>query len=357
MKISVLIPYYNDAAFLRTAIDSVLSQAYPDFELVLVNHASEDESRAIAHGYDDARIVHVDMPENNGAGGGLVIEAFLAAANGEAVKFFCADDIMRPGCLATLASVLEAHPEIDIAFGDLEYIDFVGRSVGKTWFGVRQDFERDMDEVVCLRKYARGKSVLPWIGSLVRRSALEKIRLDATLVMMFDMSVWTQLLLLGSRLMLTDKVVAGYRLHDGQVSAAANVELARHQSVFEWQAYAKLFLETKNRTLLRAVFVDEPGVATAADNFELNAAIALRYLRDPETACVSHWAYALLHEALNDAFGRERLRDRLGLTVAVLRSLVRAGAPKPRRKSQWVRFRDRLRKLVGFRSGADELSA
>ena len=51
MKVSVLIPYYNDERFLRQAIESVLAQTFRDFELVLVNHASTDGSRVIARSF------------------------------------------------------------------------------------------------------------------------------------------------------------------------------------------------------------------------------------------------------------------------------------------------------------------
>ena len=346
MKISVLIPYYNDAEFLPRSIESVLAQDCPDFELVLVNHATRDNCRELARSYDDARVVHVDMPENHGAGGGLVIEAFLAAAKGEYVKFFCADDVMRPGCLAALAAALDGHPELDMVFGDLEYIDEAGHPLGETWFDARQDFSRGMDELACLRSYADGKSVLPWIGGMVRRSALDRITLDATMVMMFDMSVWLQLLLNGSRLGYVDRPVAGYRIHGGQVSAAANLLPARYMSVFEWQAYSESLLRAEPQ-MLRRIFADDTAVAAACDGRELRCAIALRYLRHPELVKVSHWAYRILHDEMNTASGREFLSERFSLTVAGLRALLRASAPKERRRGRWVTFRERLKKLFG----------
>ncbi len=67
--VSVFIPYYNDSKYLRKAIDSIFAQTYKNFELILLNHASSDGSRDIAHSYHDKRIKHIDMPKNYGAGG------------------------------------------------------------------------------------------------------------------------------------------------------------------------------------------------------------------------------------------------------------------------------------------------
>ena len=77
MKVSVLIPYYNDREFLRQSIESVLNQTYKDFELILVNHATTDDCREIAHSYNDDRIIHLDMDKNYGAGTGLIIWEIL----------------------------------------------------------------------------------------------------------------------------------------------------------------------------------------------------------------------------------------------------------------------------------------
>ena len=65
MKVSVLIPYYNDREFFRQSIESVLNQTYKDFELILVNHATTDDCREIAHSYNDDRIIHLDMDKYN----------------------------------------------------------------------------------------------------------------------------------------------------------------------------------------------------------------------------------------------------------------------------------------------------
>ena len=348
-KVSVLVPYYNDERFLRAAIDSVLAQTFADFELVLVNHASTDSSRAIARACDDPRLVHVDMPVNHGAGGGLVVEAFMAVARGEYVKFFCADDTMEPTGLERLVAHLDAHPEQGMAFGNLTYVDADGRPLGADWFSSRPRFSRDLDSAGALRELAAGYSVLPWSGSLVRRALVAGLRLDATLVMQFDMSVWASLLLRGVKLGLVDAVVARYRVHSGQVSSVERRAEAEMISCYENTAYRRLFLACRDVPLMRAVFPDDKFVAAATPE-DLPLALALHYLVCDRYAFA---AYLMLHDAMDDPDGRRRLETRFGVTVAEFRRMLRRGVGGPRRRSRWVRFRDWLFRRPAKRGGTD----
>ena len=338
MKVSVLIPYYNDERFLRQAIESVLAQTFRDFELVLVNHASTDGSRGIARSFDDPRIVHVDLPVNHGAGGGLVVAEFLKVARGEYVKFFCADDIMHPECLATLVGYMDSHGEMSFAFGDLEYVDVAGKALGAHWFEDRPKFSVNLTEVDCLRLFADGWSFLPWIGSIVRRSALSEIELDATMVMMFDMSVWTQLLLKGFRLGFVESIVALYRVHDGQVSARGRRREAGVLSHCERQVFFRYFQACRDIALVKEVFVGDEFIGRIRTAADIPLAVALRYVvHDKYAFC----AYQHVHDFLQDPAKRGEAGARMGLTVAAFRDLIRSHAETPRKSSRWVRFRDR----------------
>ena len=349
MKVSVLIPYYNDERFLRQSIESVLAQTFSDFELVLVNHASTDGSRAIARSFGDPRIVHVDMPVNHGAGGGLVVEEFLKVARGEYVKFFCADDIMRSNCLATLVGYMESHEGLSFAFGDLEYVDILGKDLGAHWFAARPKFSVNLTEVDCLRLLVDGFSFLPWVGSIVRRTALSGIELDATMVMMFDMSIWAQLLLKGCRLGFIGTIVASYRVHDGQVSALKHLGEAISLASRERQVFFRYFQNCRDVALIRSVFPDDDFICRIQTAEDIPLAVALRYVVVDKYAM---WAYQCVHDHLQDPVKRAEAQVRMGLTVAGFRSLIRRHVELPPRKSRWVRFRNRW--LSFKRSKEDE---
>ncbi len=100
-RISVLVNNYNYAAYLPACIDSVLSQDYPDFELIVVDDGSKDNSREIIAGYGD-RLVSV-LKENGGQASSF--NAGFAAATGEILCLLDADDAFLPGKLSRLAEI------------------------------------------------------------------------------------------------------------------------------------------------------------------------------------------------------------------------------------------------------------
>lgn len=106
--VSVVIPAYNAAWCVRRAVDSVLAQDYRDFELLVVDDGSTDDTASILAGYGDGLRV-VSKPN-----GGLssARNAGIAAAQGDYVGFLDADDWWLPAKLARQVELLEAQPEL-----------------------------------------------------------------------------------------------------------------------------------------------------------------------------------------------------------------------------------------------------
>ncbi|MBB3134281.1 glycosyltransferase involved in cell wall biosynthesis [Rhizobium pisi] len=111
MKLSVLINNFNYARYLGQCIDSVLSQDYPDFEIVVVDDGSTDDSRQIITAYGD-RIVSV-LKENGGQASSF--NAGFAAASGDILFLLDADDAFLPGKLTRIAEIYDRN-EIDWCF-------------------------------------------------------------------------------------------------------------------------------------------------------------------------------------------------------------------------------------------------
>lgn len=113
--ISVIIPVYNTASYLRQCIDSVLGQSYGNIEVILVNDGSTDDSGRICEEYAlaDSR-VRVITQSNRGVSGAR--NAGLDAAQGDWIAFADADDIYLDGAFGTLASLMSRHG-CDMAVG------------------------------------------------------------------------------------------------------------------------------------------------------------------------------------------------------------------------------------------------
>jgi len=119
VALSICVPAYNAARTLAVTMESILAQD-EDFELVVLDNASTDETRAVAAGFDDDRIcVHrndhvLPIGENwNRA---------VAAARGALIKVVCADDILLPGAVAAQLAVM-GDRDIAVASSKFEVID------------------------------------------------------------------------------------------------------------------------------------------------------------------------------------------------------------------------------------------
>lgn len=105
--VSVIIPTYNRAVFLARAIDSVLSQSYPNFELIVVDDGSTDETQPLLASYGENLIVLCQ--ENRGPAAAR--NAGIRAARHPLLAFLDSDDQFAPNKLAQQAAAMEAQPD------------------------------------------------------------------------------------------------------------------------------------------------------------------------------------------------------------------------------------------------------
>lgn len=119
-------PVCNGAAYLRAALDSILQQSFTDFELVVVDDGSADDSLGILQGYarQDARI---RLTSRGNRGLTLTLNELIAKGRGEFMARMDADDIAMPDRLARQAEFLRTHPEVLCVSGAFGLIDQAGR--------------------------------------------------------------------------------------------------------------------------------------------------------------------------------------------------------------------------------------
>lgn len=119
VNVSVIVPVYNVQDYLAKCVDSVLSQTYEDFELILVNDGSKDSSPEICDGYlqKDARI-KVIHKENGGLSSAR--NAGLDVAKGKYIYFLDSDDYIEPDLLETTISIMEREQCDMVSFGEVK---------------------------------------------------------------------------------------------------------------------------------------------------------------------------------------------------------------------------------------------
>jgi glycosyltransferase involved in cell wall biosynthesis len=112
--ITVIMPAFNAAAYIRCAIDSVLDQTWKDWELIVINDGSVDDTAAIVRSYADARIRLMEQP-NQGVSSAR--NRGLDVATGQYVAFLDADDRLPTGSLEARAHILERDPLVHFVDG------------------------------------------------------------------------------------------------------------------------------------------------------------------------------------------------------------------------------------------------
>lgn len=217
--VNVMMPVYNGQKYLSEAIESVLAQTYPRWELIVVDDGSTDESLKIARQYADPR-VRVFHQEN--AGEAAARNEALRQMSGELVAFLDADDHFLPEHLALTTAYLAAHPQMDAVYTDGLHIDQEGRSLQRTL----SDRRRGPFEGRIFEQLVRASDVFgPPICLVLRREPITRLRLqfDPQIVIGpdWDFTVrYSETTCFGY----LDRVTCHYRIHQTNISLQAGQE-------------------------------------------------------------------------------------------------------------------------------------
>lgn len=173
-RVSIGLPVYNGERFLKEALDSLLAQTYTDFELIISDNASTDQTESICRTYEasDRRIHYYRNKENVGAAQNF--NRVFELSSGEYFKWATADDVCSPELVARCLSVLDTTSTAVLACAKTGFIDETGTLFDRSDPGwdLRNDAAHERLRYVI---YA-GHLVNPHYG-LVRTPALSKTRL------------------------------------------------------------------------------------------------------------------------------------------------------------------------------------
>ena len=219
-KLSVVIPAFNNADFIVDTVRSVLDQRYGDFELIVADHSSADDTRGLLERFaDDPRVTLLDTPAGGGAEANW--RRVTDAATGDYLKLLPGDDLLYPGALELHAHALDAHPSVVLVSSPRDILDARGRvTIRKR--GLQGVPRRVQPGVEVIRQTVRrGTNVFGEPGCVtMRRSVLEQAGgWDARFPYLIDQTSYSKVLLRGDYLPV-DRALAGFRVNQGQWSVA-----------------------------------------------------------------------------------------------------------------------------------------
>lgn len=205
-SVSICIPSYNAGRWIHSAVRSALAQTFEDFELIVVDNASDDDTVEVVEAFDDERITIVRNPMNIGATRNFNL--CVARARATLVKFLHADDQLYPDCLERMTQVINGEPRVGLVFSPRHVIvDDPDDSLTATWVGRYGTLHRPFGE---LAPVSSGRELFQrWIQFgihdnligepsvvLVRRECFEHVGLfDPRLTISTDIEMWLRILL------------------------------------------------------------------------------------------------------------------------------------------------------------------
>jgi glycosyltransferase involved in cell wall biosynthesis len=131
LLVSVVMPVYNGGPYVARAIDSVLAQAFSDFEFIIVNDGSTDDTESVIRSYADPRIRLITQPNH---GFVFSLNRGIQLAKGVYIARMDADDISAPKRLSTQLALLESRPSIGVVGTAIIRIDESGRPLCTEYF-------------------------------------------------------------------------------------------------------------------------------------------------------------------------------------------------------------------------------
>ena len=218
--ISVCVPTYRGAATLGPAIESVLAQTDSDFELIVIDDGSPDDTRAVVERFADPRLRYVRNARNLGPEGNW--NRCLELASGTYFKLLPHDDLLHPRCLERQRAVLDADLDerVALVFSARDVVGADGRLLTRRGYPGGHEGIIGASSVMgaCVR---RGTNLLGEPGAvLMRKSLADRIGpFDATNPYVIDLDYWFRLLAHGDAYYCAE-ALAGFRVSGGSWSVA-----------------------------------------------------------------------------------------------------------------------------------------
>ncbi|MFC3675454.1 glycosyltransferase family 2 protein [Ferrovibrio xuzhouensis] len=314
-RVSVIMPSYNHARYIGAAIESVLAQTMADFELIIVDDGSADNSREVIAGYTDPRITFLPFEKNRGAY--TAINDAMKLARGEFVAHLNSDDRFLPDKLERQIAFLETHPDIGICFSTVEIIDGEDRPVTDNEYS--QIFAPRNGNRHAWLRYLFTQNCLCHPTMLARRSVLERAGpYDDRYRQMADLDLWIRIAMFTGIHVLEQPTL---QFRDHGLNTGGRSTPVRLRSAQERRFITERYFAITDPAELYAVFPDLAQIAPQPVPGTTRYLVAMQALRTGRQQFVI-LAIETLFRLMDDPEQRQLLESAYGFTMARLHKLA-----------------------------------
>ncbi|MBL8013008.1 MAG: glycosyltransferase [Candidatus Omnitrophica bacterium] len=206
VKVSVIIPTYNRGSLIARALNSVLSQSFKDFEIIVIDDGSKDNTQTVLNAFD-GKIRYVYQ-----ANGGIARarNRGIELAKGAYIAFLDSDDYWAPEKLAVQVKILDANPKVGIVYGRMPIVNEAGDVLGMKPNGISG---KNFHELL------RVWGDLPTSSVMTRKECFVKAGVfDPELPPMEDIDMWIRIAHTYDLYEVEGKTLAYYWRHDHQIT-------------------------------------------------------------------------------------------------------------------------------------------
>lgn len=214
--VSVLIPAYNHVPYIRSCLDSILADGYPNLEVIVLDDGSADETYRLADewlGIYGRRLSHYHLMRQDNRGVAKTINTLLRTFKGEYFVLLASDDMLLGGGIQVRLDTLKGEPNASAVFGDAIGIDKAGNEIFSSVLA--DEFHADLSTLLNRRTRAY-ELILNWCIPgpvyLAKREVLQKFGYYDETFRIEDRDYYLKLIA-SDALAFTSSKVAAYRLH------------------------------------------------------------------------------------------------------------------------------------------------
>jgi|LSQX01.2.fsa_nt_gb glycosyltransferase involved in cell wall biosynthesis len=244
-QVSVIIPSYNHETFVEECIESVLQQTFQDFEIIITDDASADETVSRIQKFNDPRISLFRHTENKGAC--VAANNCLAHSKGKYIAMLSSDDIWMPEKLEVQVDYLNSHTNIAAVFGKVIWIDEDSEPITDPNFPYYQVFNvNNRSRFEWLHHFFYYGNSLCHPCSLIRRVCYEEVGwLNSTMANLPDFDLWVRLCMKFDIHVLDQNLIKFRRLVN-ELNASGDTSINRIRTRFEYFRILDHYLKIKD---------------------------------------------------------------------------------------------------------------
>ncbi|MGD1712620.1 glycosyltransferase family 2 protein [Dapis sp. BLCC M172] len=213
-KVTVCLPTYNSGEFLPQAINSILEQTFTDFELIIYDDCSTDNTPEIIRSYlqKDSRIKYLQNSQNLGLFPNW--NRCLEFASGEYITVFAQDDMMLPKNLEQKVKILDKYQNVGLVTSSIMVVDSENNYLNWDWANYAENSLVNGEEWVRKNLGEANPICCPFV--LIRRQVLEKVggKFNDNYAFAADLELWLRIALVAD-LYFVKEILGYYRWHEG----------------------------------------------------------------------------------------------------------------------------------------------